>query len=222
MNKYRERKKQRFHLKILMIFEVIVCYMALLNIVSHARGPQNYDILTDTPLAVVSDFSSFDGGSTEQGMLLENQTPGTAVGYQAELSLNELESIYISFSVDCPAEYAGGTLIVDLYDYESNYDSPEQEYHLTLQQGVNKAAFSLKPGENAPSNAMLRFFTTDPAKYQLKDINVFHEILESKLTRTMIAVFMISLVICVITLIIYFHYFKAKTWKRKNDIREEY
>ena len=203
MNKYQERKKQRFYLKILMIFEVIVCYMALLNIISHARGPQNYDILADTPLAVVSDFSSFDGGSTEQGMLLENQTPGTAVGYQAELSLNELESIYISFSVDCPAEYAGGTLIVDLYDYESNYDSPEQEYHLTLQQGVNEAVFSLKPGENAPSNAMLRFFTTDPAKYQLDSLQIYKEQSLPKVTNIMVTVAVVFLIAIVLTAFFY-------------------
>ena len=210
MNRDRERKRKRFRLKILLIFEAVVCYMALLNIVSHARGPQNYGVLTDTPLVSVSDFTGFDGGGTEQGLLLENQSPGTAVGYQADLTLSGLYSIVISFSVSCPAEYAGGVLIVDLYNYESGYDRPEQEYQLVLQEGDNEAAFSLNPGENAPENALLRIFTVDAAGYEVSELQVYQEQPLPKVTDAMVVVTAVLAVITVATAFAYYWMFVKK------------
>lgn len=210
MNRDRERRRKRFRLKILLIFEAVVCYMALLNIVSHVRGPQNYVVLTDTPLVSVSDFTGFDGGGTEQGLLLENQTPGTVVGYQANLALNGLDSIYLSFSVDCPAEYAGGVLIVDLYNYESGYDSPEQEYQIVLHEGINEAAFSLSPGENAPEQGQLRLFTTDGAGYELKELQVYQEQPLPAVTGTMVTVTSILVAITTVTAFVYYWIFVKK------------
>lgn len=205
MNRDQERKRKRFRLKILLIFEAVVCYMALLNIVSHIRAPQQYGPATDVPLVSISDFIGFDGGGTEQGLLLlENQTLGTAVGYQAELTLSGLDSIYFSFSVDCPAEYAGGTLIVDLYNYESGYDSPEQEYQLVLQEGDNEAAFSLRPGENAPEKALLRLFTVDAARYEVSGLQVYREQPLPKVTGAMVAVTAILVAITVATAFVYY------------------
>lgn len=204
MNRDRERKRMRFRLKVLLIFEAVVCYMAMLNIVSHARGPQNYGVLTDIPLVSVSDFAGFDGGRTEQGLRLENQVPGTAVGYQAELMLSGLDSIYLRFSVYCPAEYAGGTLIVDLYNYESGYDSPEQEYQLILQEGINEAAFSLHPGESAPDKALLRLFTLDAAGYEVSGLQVYQEQPLPKVTGAMVAVTAILVAITVATAFVYY------------------
>ena len=204
MNRDRERKRKRFRLKILLIFEAVACYMALLNIVSHVRAPQQYVPATDAPLVSVSDFTGFDGGGTEQGLRLENQAPGTAVGYQAELTLSGLDSIYLRVSVDCPAEYAGGVLFVDLYNYESGYDSPEQEYQLVLQEGANEAAFILKPGEGAPEKALLRLFTLDAAGYEVNDLQVYQEQPLPKVTGAMVAVAAILIAITVATAFVYY------------------
>ena len=199
MNKDREKKSRRFRLKILLLLEVVICYMALLNLVSHSRGPERYRVLTGTPLVTISDFIGFDGSGSEQGLVLENQIPGTAVGYQAELPLIGLEGIYISFSVDCPPEYAGSVLITDLYDFESGYDSPEQEYQLTLQPGVNELEVSLRVSENAPSKAQLRIFTTDIADYSLNNLHAHQEQSIPKITAAMAAAAIISFAAIVVT-----------------------
>lgn len=204
MNRDRERKRKRFRLKILLIFEAVVCYMALLNIVSHMRAPQQYGPATDAPLVSVSDFTGFDGGGTEQGLLLENQAPGTAVGYQAELTLSGLDSIYLRFSVDCPPEYAGGVLTVDLYNYESNYDSIEQDYQISLKAGTNEVEFILKPGEWAPEKAQLRIFTLDAADYEVRDFQAYQGTLLPKVSSAMIAVSVVCFAVLCLTGILYY------------------
>lgn len=217
MNRDRERKRKRFRLKILLIFEAVVCYMALLNIVSHMRVPQQYGPATDAPLVGVSDFIGFDGGGTEKGLLLENQTPGTAVGYQSELTLSGLDSIYLSFSVDCPAEYAGGLLTVDLYNYESNYDSMEQEYQISLKAGTNEVEFIFKPGEWAPEKAQLRIFTLDAADYEVRNFQAYQGTLLPKVSFAMIAVPVVCFAVLCLTGILYCHGGKVKNGRPVED-----
>lgn len=204
MKTNKQRKKRQFRLKALLIIEIIVCYMAFLNVISHARGPQNYEAVTDAPLLTASDFIGFDGGRAEQGLVFNNQTMGAAVGYQAELSLDELERILISFTVDCPPEYIGSTLYVDLYNDIANYDNPEQEYHLVLQEGLNNASTVLEPGKSAPENGQLRFFTVEPADYTLEDLQIYQEIPLPNVTTDMIAVAVVLFLGMGITAFIYF------------------
>jgi len=161
----------------IIIAEIIVCYFACLAVVSHIRAPEQYRVVTETPLLQTNDFTAFDGKPAEAGgtLPLKNAVPNEAVGYMAKLMLSELEQIQISFQTECPDEFAGGSLSIDLYNFEAGYDNPEQEYQLILQEGHNEAAFHLTPGENPPEEAFLRIFTLDPAGYWLEDVQIYRE-----------------------------------------------
>lgn len=194
----RKIKNKRAFLKGLLIFELIFCYMAALNIVSHLRGPQNYE--TAEVLATATDFVSFSGESAEgESLIFENQTEGTVVGCSTRLSLENIERIRVSYRIDCPAEYVGGTLYNDLYDYDSGYDNPEQEYQLILQQGQNDVAFVLEPGDAAPETAELRIFTPSAASCAVAEIQVYSEIPLPKVTPAMLATAFAGLAAMVVT-----------------------
>lgn len=164
--------KRRAWLGRLIVVELIVCYLAVLTLVSHARGPVKYRAATESPLLDVEDFVSFVG-AREDAILLVNDMAGQAAGLAAELPLEGLEGIRVAFQVDCPPEYAGGTLVVDLYNAEAGYDSAEQEFSLELEPGVNMVERTIDPGESAPGRAQLRIFTLDPAGYGIHDLAVY-------------------------------------------------
>ena len=200
----RKIKNKRAVVKGTLIFELVVCYMALMNIVSHAMGPQNYKVVTDEPLLTVSDFVSFQGETVQgQSLRLENPTSGNASGYSAQLSLEGLERVYICFRIDCPAEQVGAGLCVDLYDQESGYDNAEQEYRLFLQEGMNEASFVLEIGETAPEKAELRFFTGDVTDYVINDLQIYRDVPLAKVTSAMIYVFIGSIFVLVATAFVY-------------------
>lgn len=197
----RKIKNKRAFLKGLLIFELIFCYMAALNIVSHLRGPQNYE--TSEVLVTVADFVSFSGESVQgENLIFDNQTEGTVVGYSTRLSLENIERIRVSYRIDCPTEYVGGTLYNDLYDYDAGYDDPEQEYQLILQQGQNDVTFVLEPGDAAPEAAELRFFTPSAAGYAVVDLQVYSEIPLQKLTVAMLAAAFIGIAAIAVTAIV--------------------
>lgn len=158
----------------MIIAEIIICYLACLTMVSYIRGPEHYRVVTDTPLLQTEDFLTFAGVPAEaDGVLsLENAVQGEAAGYMARLRLSGLEQVQVSFQIECPAEFAGGLLSIDLYNFEADYDSLEQEHQLTVQEGNNEVTFWLAPGEDPPEEAFLRIFTLDPAGYRLEDIQV--------------------------------------------------
>lgn len=155
------------------IVEVIVCYMAILAAISYARGPGHWRPV-EPPVLESGAFTSFDGEAAgENGSLsMENGPGGQAVGYQAEVELSGGAALQVSLKVECPAEYAGNTLIVDLYNYEAGYDDPAQESQVALQEGANQMDLPLDPGASPPERASLRLFTLDPAGYQLEDVTV--------------------------------------------------
>ena len=160
--------------------------MAVLTAVSYARGPARYET-AKRPLLATEDFISFAGQPAKPGgeFLLENGTAGTAVGYQAGLDLAALDGVLISFQTECPAEYAGGTLFVDLYNGEAGYDSPEQEFVLTVQAGHNEASFVLEPGPDHPDTVLLRFFTLGRAGYALEDVQIYEQVPMPKVSAGM-------------------------------------
>lgn len=171
-----ERKKTI--LKWIIVAEVIVCYMAVLTVVSYARGPERYGP-AEEPLLTETDFSDINGLPAEQAsapFTFENQELGEAVGCLADVDLRAMHGICVSFSVDCPEEDAGGILCVDLCNGEIGYDSLEQEYQMTLQAGPNEADFILDPGQEHPDTAKLRFFTLDAAGYRLENVRIYEEI----------------------------------------------
>lgn len=190
------RRGKRMFLKMLWILEIIVCYLILLTIVSYIRGPQRYEIISDSSLIEISDLVTLDGIPVETGnLILTNSQPGVAVGYAAPIELTDLERINVQFSIECPIECAGGILLVDLFDYESGYDNVEQEYSYTLLQGTNIVDISLDPGDDAPEQAHLRIFTGAIANYSIEGLQVYREMPLPKVTPVMIGVFIGSLLI---------------------------
>ena len=171
-------------LKRLIILEIVVCYMATLTVVSYLRGPGRYEVIDRTSLLSATDLSSFANEKVAgDSFWMENPSAGAAAGYSARLSLQDLERIRIAYSVECPAEYAGGILYVDLYEPEMEYDNPEQEYSLTLSAGLNQVVFSLNPGISHPVNVNLRFFTLDPAGYEIQNIEIYPEAALPKVSK---------------------------------------
>lgn len=155
------------------IVEVIVCYMAILTVISYARSPERWRPV-DPPALESGAFTSF-AGETAGGngpLPMENGSDGQAVGYQAEVDLGGMGTLQVSLKVECPPRAAGGTLHVDLYNHEAWYDDLTQESQVVLQAGINELTLSLDPGQSPPDQALVRLFTLDPAGYQLEDVTV--------------------------------------------------
>ena len=202
--------RKRSLLKCILIVEMIGCYMAVLTMVRYWRGPVQYQAITDLPLLKTSDFIADNGEvkGTSEVLLMQNNQAGNAVSYYAYLSLRELESIYVQFVVDCPAEYAGNVLHVDLLG--DNYDNDEQEYQLTLDAGINEAALFLDPGENPPEDVMLRFFTLDMAEYAVENLQVCAGEALPKVSMSMVGVVVLLFALCGITMAMLFIKSKAE------------
>lgn len=69
MKEKSSRKTNKAWLKWLIIAEIIVCYMAVLTIVSYARGPEKCEIIADSPMISVGDFTSFSGETASGDVL---------------------------------------------------------------------------------------------------------------------------------------------------------
>ena len=193
--------KQR-RIKWLIIVEVIAFYFSVLNIISHVRGPITYEADTSVSLLNISSMTSFFdmGVSREDNNLpIVNTVPGQAAGYQGELSLKGLKGVAVSFFVDCPTEYAGNEFYVDLYNYEANYDSPEQDYRFILAEGFQEVKFQLPVGKDAPENCQIRFFTNGVANYTLEDIEVYEAKELPKVTLPMGAAMLVLFIVLSIT-----------------------
>lgn len=173
MIRKRKAAKQDILFKNILIVELIICYLALLTVISYVRGPERYQ-RAEEPLLTTTDFVSFNGSSASFDMLpMENDDTSQPIGWQAHITLLGVDRLWCSFQLDCPAESAGGILHIDLYNQEAGYDNPEQEYQVTLQPGYNEIEFELSPGTIFPETAQIRFFTWDIAHYNLQDIQIY-------------------------------------------------
>lgn len=212
-------EKKKTKLKWIIIVELIVFYFALLNVISHARGPVPYQIDTSQPVVQIEDFvpmAEMGVDKTETALPFYNAVEGAVAGYQSELQLGQLQGIHISFSVNCPADYAGNLLYIDLYNYEAGYDFPEQEYEVILQ-GDQQISFELSPGEKAPDSCFLRFFTNGLADYNLEQIQVNPVIALPRVTTAMIVAVVGSLLILVLTIVYYIWNERKKSNHEKGN-----
>lgn len=180
--------KSKVQWKTILIAEIIISYMALLTVVSHICAPQAYRAETEAPILMTSDFVSFSGESAERELLFRNDTSGSAVGYQSALKLTEAERIAVTLKINCPEEYSGCKLYVDLYESESGYDDPEQEAVLTTEAGEQEAELILYAGEQHPENAWLRIFTTDKSEFSVEKIVVSEAVPQEKVSKAMLGV----------------------------------
>lgn len=206
----RSDRKRRW-LSRLVLIEIIVCYMAILTAVSYLRGPVRHQIIRETPLLSITDFTSFTGESAkeEEGLFFQNGNEEGGVGYNAHLKLSGLAGVYVAFSVDCPEEYAGNILHIDLQESSVGYDNDDQEFFLDLKRGVNQVEFTLNPGDSPPENVLLRFFTLEPANYTVQNLQVYPETNLPKITGGML----LAIGVCFILLLVTGLYSKQETIK---------
>lgn len=160
----------------LFICELILCYMVGLVIISYARGPEKYRRDPSGPKWTASDFSCFDDTGQSQVLKdvlhVENITPGRNIAFQTEVELTGVDGFGISFLIDCPLEYQGTHLAVDLYNEAAGYDEGSVEYMHMLSEGENKISCELVPGEGAPNTASLRIFTADVVNYNIRELRI--------------------------------------------------
>lgn len=211
--------KQRGIYKAVMIAEIIFLYLSVLNVISHARGPIPYTVDTENPLVQVEAFTPFFDMEVvgEAGELpILNTTPGVAAGYHAELALDTLGEFQVSFSIDCPAEYADAVLIVDLYNLEENYDTIEQEAQVALKAGRNEVTVKMEPGEQHPDTAQLRIFTVQRLEGYLRDLYVGEVIALEPVTAPMLAVPAVLAVLLIATVVCHLSGQKKESiWKER-------
>lgn len=196
--------RKRSKIKWLLLVETIVLYFSILNIVSHARGPVPYQMESNQPILEICDFAAMTTAEPEvvqSGMRFYNTTDGVVTGYRATLELNEVDCLNIQFQINCPAAFAGNTLIIDLYNYEFGYDNPEQECHVVLQKGINNISIELVPGEGAPKQGELRLFTVNTADYQAENLMIYEKIALPKISFPMIVVVLVMAIVLLGTLI---------------------
>ena len=197
--------KKRKNIKWLIVVEAIVFYFAGLNVISYARGPERYVSSDDNNLLLqMEDFLplSAEEEKTVNDMMLINDTQGTAVGYTAGLQLTNLDKIIVSFRIDCPTEFAGGTIFVDLCNGGLGYDNPEQECSIRLESGENDIQCYINKGANAPSEAQFRIFTLDKANYLVEELKIEKAIPAPLVTPLMIWAVVLSGIVLIATIVI--------------------
>ena len=195
--------QKRRKTKWLLSAEGIVFYLALLNIISHIRGPVPYQVDTSQSIIQIQDFipmAEMGVSATETVLPIYNTVDGTVAGYTAPLVFQDLECLTIQFQVNCPPEFEGNTLIVDLYNYEAQYDNPDQEHHVVLQAGTNNISFELLPGDAAPETGELRFFTVNTADYEIEKLQVHEKTAMPKVTSPMVAAVIVLAILWMATL----------------------
>jgi len=173
-------------LKRLLIVEILFCYILTLAVVSHIRGPDQYKEDARSIQWTAESFLCVDdtGLSGVKGNTLhvQNDVPGRNIEFRTGVQLAEDTGFRISFLIDCPAEFAGDGIAVDLYNEEARFDWPYQVYIYTLSAGTNKISYDLFSGENAPDTAWLRIFTSSKSNYDIQNLRVCHLIQVEKVS----------------------------------------
>lgn len=203
-------------LKAILIIEIIVCYMAVLTVISHIRGPEPW-VLSDAPLLRTEDFMPLNSvkPETEEVFHFQNDGKGDAVGFSAPLGLQGVERIQISFQVECSNEYAGGLLCVDLC--AEGYDNPEQEKQIELQAGSNDVSFELSPGDGSPDYAQLRFFTVSPADFKITELRIYQVVPAPKVSLGMALFAAVCIIALVVTICIFINsYYRSRKQERSG------
>lgn len=205
-------KQKRTQIKWLLTIEVLVFYFCLLNLISHIKGPTPYYIDTSNIIVPSTNFQSFFDMSvsrTDDVLHLLNTTEGTAAGYQSKVRLENCDGIDVSFQIDCPEQYAGSTVVVDLYNAEAGFDSPNQEEPIILTVGQNEIEVILSLDETAPNQACLRIFTLEQADYDIVNLVTYPKMLLPKVSHAIIISVVASGVVLLCTVCFCF------VWKNK-------
>ncbi|MBR1494207.1 MAG: hypothetical protein IJ601_04075 [Acidaminococcaceae bacterium] len=174
------RSKQHYR-KPAIIVLIIVLYFLFLTWVSFLRAPSEARaVISGDVIAEYKDFINLDEGSgagVEEDKLVFGTGDSPASVFGARVPLADSQGIEVSFTVDCPAEYAGSVVHVDLFD-GAGYDFEEQEFQITLLEGLNEIEQSLYKGANAPEEAWLRIFILENAEIEMRRLKL-HELKEN-------------------------------------------
>lgn len=163
---WRFAKKNR---RIISITYFIVLYILILCMISSIKNPQ---LKTVTKyLAGPNEFAALVGDTkiNEDSLFMHGE--GDKV-FGTEVNLSNIKGFNVSFNIDCPTEYAGVTIYIDLYNIEANYDSPQSEFAAELRAGSNIIEGMLNPGNKRPDKAILRIFATKKLDIVIKNVSV--------------------------------------------------
>ena len=156
----------------LIAVELLICYLAVLAVISYIRGPVRYRIITDAELQLSGERVSFTDGAIDN-IYMENAGNGESARFTVAADLGGAERIRMEFASDCPADYAGGELHVGLYASDEEGAESLQEFHFKMKEGKNRmeASFDACP----PEQGFFRFQTSDPAGYDIQSLHVYPE-----------------------------------------------
>ena len=100
-----------------------------------------------------------------------NDSEATEKVFSTTISLRDCQQIQVQFTADCPAEFAGASvLLVDLW--ADGYDSPDQEFSVNLEAGQNEIVYRIDKGSGAPNEAKFRIFCLDPVQCDIGNLSV--------------------------------------------------
>lgn len=157
--------------KLLLGIGIVVFYLALLMYITSTEPSNQYKLSEN--LLKYTDFTITAGEGDvqvrEDALAFIGGSAGDKV-CAANISLAEIEQLYVEFTINSLEHTAGTTMHVDLC--AADYDSDEQEFIAIIQTGDNTISGILTPGPNAPEEAQFRIFTLDPAGYDVRNLNV--------------------------------------------------
>ena len=118
--------KNKKYFKIILLIELLAIYFSVLAVVSFIRAPEQYQKSTEQ-LLTYSDFSVSAGqndATVSDTALVFHSKDAIDKVFSTRISLQNIESIWVEFIVNCPEPYQGSILHVDLW--ADGYDNSEQ------------------------------------------------------------------------------------------------
>lgn len=162
-------KRIQEHIVFSLVITGIILYFSVLGL-ALVTDPEFMSSKSDN-FVNYNDFSVLFGKNShvsEAELVFSDQEDGTM--FYTILPATDMEEITVRFTLNCPENYAGTMLFVDLYGNE--YDFPEQEFMVILNQGINEVCESIPITGNIPDELQMRLYTLGPAEYSLVDLSV--------------------------------------------------
>ena len=111
---FENKRESQKRFKIIFGIELLAIYFSILSVISFVRATEQCQKSKD-PLLTYSDFFVVVGESeataSEDSLVFHSKDAVDKV-FSAGLSLQNLESIWVEFVVNCPEEYQGSVLHV--------------------------------------------------------------------------------------------------------------
>ena len=199
--------KNKKYFKIILLIELLAIYFSVLAVVSFIRAPEQYQKSTEQ-LLTYSDFSVSAGqndATVSDTALVFHSKDAIDKVFSTRISLQNIESIWVEFIVNCPEPYQGSILHVDLW--ADGYDNSEQEFETILKVGKNKIAGVLHKGDHAPDEAQFRIFSLDPGEYSVEELFVSKAVKPNRSIKTGV----------IVTFVLFIGLFVSLWWMKNNS-----